>query len=295
MREKLKRLLSPPPWATLLVVTLAVLLLCLTLSRDEKSFLTYFSYAFSTFALVIGTGEFAHLCRSLNTAYRRSRFAREIRKHDVVARYLDDPIFRTKWSLYFGTLINMLYVFVKLFSGLLFHSEWLVLFALYYAVLTVLRLSLINYIRRHPKGENLPGEYRRYRLIGILLLLMNVVLSMIVVRMIRNNEAYEYPGVLIYAMAAYTFYLVIVSIINVFRFRQHGSPVYSAVKIVNLTAAIVAMLSLAAAMISRFGAADDQFRMWMLGTSGLIASVIIVLMSASMVLKANRKLKRLQD
>ncbi len=294
MREKLKYFLSPPPWITVAVVVLAVLLLCLSFAQETHSFLSYFSYLFSAYALVIGIKGFAHLCRSLNAAYRRSRFAREIRKYDVVARYLDDPIFRTKWGLYFGTLINLLYVFVKLFSGLLFHSEWLVLFALYYAVLTVLRLSLVNYVRRHPKGENLAGEYRRYRLVGILLLLMNLVLSMIVARMIRNNESYEYPGVLIYAMAAYTFYLITVSIINVFRFRRHGSPVYSAVKIVNLTAAIVAMLSLAAAMISRFGG-NDLFRLRMLGTSGLAASITIVLMSAFMIIHATRQLKLLQD
>ena len=33
-----------------------------------------------------------------------------------------------------------------------------------------LRVSPVNYVRRHVIGEDIPTEYRRYRWIGILLL-----------------------------------------------------------------------------------------------------------------------------
>ena len=111
-------------------------------------------------------------------------------------------------------------------------------------------------------------------------------------RMIGKNDAYDYPGVLIYAMAAYTFYAVILSIVGLIRFRRHGSPVLSGIKVVNFTAALTALLSLEATMLQRFSDADsDVFRARMLGISGLVASLILLSLSAYMIVHASRHLR----
>ena len=160
-------------------------------------------------------------------------------------------------------------------------------------MLTVLRVSLVNYVRQNEVLHNLNAEYRRSRLVGILLMPMNLVLSIIVTRMIAFNETYSYPGVLIYGMAAYVFYSVILAVVNVFRFRRHGSPVLSAIKVVSLTAALVALLSLEAAMLAQFSDGEDGiFRGKMLGISGLVICMIILGMSAYMIIHATIELKK---
>lgn len=221
---------------------------------------------------------------------------RTLHRSERAARYLDDPLFRAEINLYFGTAVNALYIFIKFFTGVVLRSGWLIAFALYYVVLTVLRASLVNYVRQHEMKRDVRAEYRRYRLVGILLLGLNVVLSGIISRMIAHNDAYDYPGILIYAMAAYTFYAVILSVIALVRFRKHGSPILSAIKVVNLTAALVALLSLEAAMLQRFGDADDSyFRGMMIGLSGLGVSLILLSMSIYMILHASRKLKQMGE
>ena len=221
---------------------------------------------------------------------KRNRFA--LRGNPHVARYVEDPIHRTKLNLYLSVVVNIAYIFIKLITGILYRSEWLIVFALYYVVLTGLRMSLVKYIRRSEIKSDPVAEYRRLRLTGVLLLPMTIALSMIVARMIGHNESAEYPGLLIYGMAAYVFYAVVLASINVFRFRKHGSPVLSAVKVVNLTAALVALLGLEAAMLSRFGDGDaSSFRPTMLGISGLVVSVIILGMSAYMIIRASYKLR----
>ena len=66
----------------------------------------------------------------------------------------------------------------------------------------------------------------------------------------------------------------------------------SAIKVVSLTAAMVAMLSLEAAMLAQFGADDDPtFRGTMLGVSGLVVSLIILGMAVYMIVNANKKMK----
>lgn len=67
----------------------------------------------------------------------------------------------------------------------------------------------------------------------------------------------------------------------------------SAIKVVNLTAALVALLSLEATMLQRFGEPDDGvFRGTMIGISGLAASLILLIMSIYMIVQASKKLKQ---
>ena len=287
---------SLPALPTLLIVSVAATLLIHTLRADEHDALAYFSYLLSTYALIIGVTGLARLFRAVGTRLRSSRLMQKLHENARLARYLDDPLFRAKINLYFGTAVNALYIFIKFFTGVALRSGWLIAFALYYTVLTILRASLVNYVRQHEMKHDLRAEYRRYRLVGILLLGLNVVLSGIIARMIANNDAYDYPGILIYAMAAYTFYAVILSIVGLIRFRRHGSPILSAIKVVNLTAAMVALLSLEATMLQRFGGSDDSlFRGTMIGISGLVASLILLGMSVYMIVHASGKLKQMGE
>lgn len=220
------------------------------------------------------------------------RSFRGLRKNDRVVHYLDDPIYRTKLNLYAATTLNLIYAITKLLSGILYRSDWLVAFGLYFLVLTCLRLSLASYLRRKTLGTDLTAEFRRIRLTGILLMLMNLVLIVIVIRMIAHNESNEYAGVLIYAMAAYAFYAVIFAVMNILRARGHESPVYYAVRVVDLTAAMTAMLSLTAALIARFGE-NGPFRRTMLAICGAAVCSIILWMSISLICRSTKQLHAL--
>ena len=146
-------------------------------------------------------------------------------------------------------------------------------------VLTPLRASLVQYVRRHKPSEDLASEYRRSRFVGIMLLSMNLALVMIVERMVGHHESHDYPGALIYAMAAYAFYAVILSIVQVNRFRKQGSPVITAVKVVNL---------------ARFGdPAAPLFRAKMIGITGFVICLLVVLLSMLMSIRASKELNRI--
>ena len=287
---------SLPALPTLLIVVISSTLLIAAFTRDLGPVLTYFSYLLSAYALVVGISGLIRFIPWVSQAVPNTRLMRTLHRNAHAARYLDDPLFRAEINLYLGTAVNALYIFIKFFTGVALRSGWLIAFALYYVVLTVLRASLVNYVRQHEMKRDLRAEYRRYRLVGILLLGLNVVLSGIISRMIAHNDAYDYPGILIYAMAAYTFYAVILSVIALVRFRRHGSPILSAIKVVNLTAALVALLSLEATMLQRFGKPDDGvFRGTMIGISGLAASLILLSMSIIMIVRASNNLKQMGE
>ena len=97
-----------------------------------------------------------------------------LHEKEHLSRFLEDSVYRTKIILYFSVAVNALYIAIKLISGIYYRSGWLIVFALYYMVLTALRTTLVYYLHRHRIGEEPSAEFRRYRWIGILLLVMNL-------------------------------------------------------------------------------------------------------------------------
>ena len=157
-----------------------------------------------------------------------------------------------------------------------------------------MRSSLLHYTRRQGLGKDMTSEWKRYRLCGIILLCMNQALIGIIVLVVHQNSGFEYPGLLIYAMALYAFYAAITAVVNVVKFRKYGSPIMSSAKVINLTAALVSMLSLETAMIAQFGTGDDaSFRQIMSACTGAGVSMIVVGMAVYMIIRSTKILKQI--
>lgn len=58
-------------------------------------------------------------------------------------RYVEDVKFRTEISLGIGFTINLLYIVMKMVSGIYYRSTWFVALAVYYTLLAVMRLLLL--------------------------------------------------------------------------------------------------------------------------------------------------------
>lgn len=219
-----------------------------------------------------------------------------IKAHPLGGRFVSDAKFRTEVSLYQGFAINLLYIAIKMASGIYYRSLWFISLAVYYILLAVMRFLLLH--RRSRENDLLlqKVELHRYRLCGVALLFMNVALAGIVAFMVHQNQGYNYPGMLIYAMAAYSFYAVIIAVVNVIKFRKHGSPILSAAKVINLIAAIVSILSLETAMLSHFGNEDDPlFRKKMIGYTGSGVCILVLGIAVLMIVKSSKQIKRLKN
>lgn len=98
---------------------------------------------------------------------------------------------------------------------------------------------------------------------------------------------------LIFVMAAYTFYAVIMAVVNLIKFRKRGSPVLSAAKVISLAAALVSMLALETAMLSQFGQKEDpMFRQVMTAFTGAGVCIIILVVAVFMIVWSTRQLKQ---
>lgn len=293
--KKLKKLFCLPPVFTLLIsVPSYGLVIYALVDKDVDPAIAYISYFLSAYALIISITGITGIVRFIRQGIDKHPLVRKALGIPLVSRYLREDMFRAETGLYQGFFINLLYAGIKMFSGILYRSVWFVTLAVYYIFLAVMRASLLHYMRK--TGKNKISEWKRYRLCGIILLFMNIALTGIIILVIHQNSGFEYPGMLIYVMAMYAFYATITAVRNVVKFRRYGSPVLSAAKVINLTAALVSMLSLETAMLTQFGAADDpMFRQIMTASTGAGISIIVLGMAVFMIVWSTKQLKHLKQ
>ena len=281
-----KTLLFPPLAVVLLLVPLSCgLLVYVFASGQEDTALAYAAYALSAYALVLA-------CAAVP---RVLRLGGQLRQNALVDRVVSDYAYRTHLMLRIGLLLNLGFAAFKLCTGVIFASYWLIALGVYYALLAMIRFFLLR--RQGEAGAaavDLAAQYRAYRLTGVLLLGLGVVMSAIIFQVVRDNRTYSYPGSIIYAFGAYAFYKIIMAAVNLIRRRGRDTPLFAAARCLNLATAIVSVFSLQTALLSAFGTEEPVFRLVANAASGTAVCAAILLMAMVMIRRGNRSLRSLR-
>ena len=285
-----KKLLYPPVWLLIILTAVSAGGLTLVFVKGwERTAFAYGLYALAFYTLCA-------LCLFLLTVFPRrcAQLRRRLYGYPLTRRYLTNSAFRDKVSLELALAISLLYMVVNLWFWYQSHSWWFVVLAAYYLILATIRLLLTRYVRN--EGKSLSAQWRCARSCAYILLLVNLCLSGAVLMILYRQRGYDYPGVLIYVMALYTFYSTTHAVVDLVRCRRLVSPVMSAAKVVGLSAALVSMLNLETAMFAQFGrdmSVEDRNLMIMLTGAGI--SMVIVTLSVALIVDATRALRGEKD
>lgn len=223
-------------------------------------------------------------------------FKRFKQENKYIKRWQSDARLRIKISLY-GTLVwNAAYAAFQLGLGIKHHTFWFYSLAGYYIALGTMRFFLVRHARRYDAGEKMREELIKYRACGIVFLIMNLTLTIMIFFMVYWNRTFIHHEITTIAMAAYTFGSLSMAIVNVIKYRQFGSPVYSASRAISLAAASVSMLTLESTMLTTFGSESTSLatRRLFLALSGGAISLFIITMAIAMIVQSTKKL-RLQN
>lgn len=291
-KKLFKKLLFPPVWLMIIFTVISTAaLIFIFLKGLEESAVAYVSYVIAFYTLSVVCIFF-----SMVLPKRFKEIKQKVYASPIGRRYMTDAVFRTHISLYTSFGINLLYVGINALSFILYRSVWFTVLAFYYAILAVMRFLLVRYVRKVGIGKNRLGELKRAILCSSILLSLNFALSGAVLMMLYQNKGYNYHGVLIYIMAGYAFYITTHAIVDLIKYRKHGSPVMTTTKIIALSAALVSMLNLETAMFSQFGADMDPQNKWlMIALTGAGVSISVVTMSVCMIVKSLREIKALEN
>ena len=284
-----KKLLFPPVWLmVVLVIVSAVALALIFVKGMEARIPAYIVYVLAFYTLTVVT-----IFCALVLPKQYGTIKQKIYDHPLGNRYMTDSIFRTNISLSVSFVISMLYVGINLWSWHMLESYWFMVLAVYYSIMAVMRFLLVRYVRIQRIGTSMLGEWKRSRICAYILLLINLSLSGAVLMILYQHRGYDYPGMMIYVMAMYTFYSTIHAILDIIKYRKLGSPIMSTAKIVSLSAALVSMLNLETAMFAQFGGEMSQENQQIfIILTGAGISITVVTLSVILIAKATKEIRR---
>lgn len=182
---------------------------------------------------------------------------------------------------------SLAYGVFKLALGLYIPSSWLILMALYYFALSFTRFHIV---RHYTDGWTLCSS------VGFRLLILNLFASAIISFVVVTSHTISYPEFAIYAIAAWTFYLVISSTVSTVKSWKRKQPSLVSASATKLSGALVSLFILQNAMITTFGD-DPTFRKTMGSILGFSVVVLILFFAIVLIVGGKRMLdgKALQN
>ena len=283
--DVLIKLLHPPKWVLLTLPPIVFATLTCVLLNGKNSMPAYMIYCMSAYCLTIWILPLPQLFRKA-----KANMMRRLTGAVFAGKYIGDLAFRGSVSIYQGMIVNFFYVVFRILIGIRYASVWFLTIAIYYFLLGILRLSLILSDRNRKRKT----ELRCYRRTAWLLFLLNIPMGGMIVLMVLTDSGFSYPGYVIYLSALYTFYTMILAIVNLVKYRKLGSPILSAAKILNLIAALMSLLGLQTAMITQFSPGEESFRSIMNAVTGGGVWCSVILIAVTMLLRS-RKMKEVKS
>lgn len=281
-----------------LLLYLATLISCILSVAESVS--GYFPFAIEIIIYVVAAVSLAAACFYLVQDIQRGMKGivnPVIEGNALVNRVYSDYRYRTVLFTFFSFLLNLFYAVSNGIYGVINQSPWMGTFSAYYIFLSLMRYGIIQYDRKLAKeeaGRDLRlQEIKVYRNTGILLSLITIALGGAVILLVNQEGGKSYYGYMIFAVAMYTFYKAIISIVNIMRARKMKSPLLVTIRNIGYADALVSVLSLQNAMFGAFGEDSNVEPTLMNGITGVCVCVMILAIGIYMICSAGRQRKRI--
>ena len=212
----------------------------------------------------------------------------------------EDYGFRTVIFAIGSFCMSIAFGFFNGYMGIAYASIFNGALAMYYIVLALVRGGVLVH---HGKGAKKDDTYHEkddekrakiYRNVGILILVLSIALSGIIAQMIFDDRHFSYPGWTVFAFAAYAFFKITMSIINLFKARKHDDMTVKAIRNVNLTDAMVSILALQTALLHAFGTEGIDISLYNTLT-GCVVSAGTYAIGIIMIVTGAKALKKIKN
>lgn len=291
-KEIRKKLIFPPMWLIILLTIIStVALVEIFVNGWDMSSFANVIYVLSFYTLAV----ICIACWKILPHYYKA-VRSKLQENKYIDRYMTDAVFKSNVGLYCSLAINLIYVVVNAVSGYVYQTYWFGIFAVYYAIIAMMRFLLVKYVMKHSIGNNHFGELKRARFCAYILMTVNLALSGAVLMMVYFDRGFSYQGFLIYVIAMYTFYITATAIIDMVKYRKYKSPILSITKVIKLASALFSMLFLETAMFAQFGAeTPPETKRIMIMLTGAGISITVVAMAIYMIVKTSKEIKQYKN
>ena len=255
---------------------------CVALSLIEVTF-QCFPYAADMLFYMLAAVMLTVSCYYFIINIRRD--IREIIKPAIAAnRYTnmvaEDYRLRTILFAVPGMMSNIIFAVFNGVVAVTSRSAWLGTLAAYYILLSLMRSGVVTQEKRlsriRDEKERMRKELRVYRRNSVMFLFLAVVLAGAAVLLVNSEGGKSYPGYAIYAVAAYTFYKIIMSTIQVLKVGKRKSPLLTITRRIGYIEACVSILTLQTAMFASFASGQEDFMLLMNAATGAVVCMMVL-------------------
>lgn len=211
-----------------------------------------------------------------------------LQNHKFTNKLLEDYGYRTIVFAVFSFILNIAFISLILVMAIMSKTAWYFTITVYYIVLAFMKGNVFYSKRKHDTEIK---QARALRFSGIMFVVMTIVFSGVMVLIYKANHYFEYAGILIYAVAAFTFYKLTLAIFNIFKARKQNDLYIENIRNINLASALISIIILQVAMFQAF--APEQNLGYANALTGAGVSVVILILGVLMINKANKRLKEL--
>lgn len=219
-----------------------------------------------------------------------------IKRNPLGEKFFDDYTFRIILSTMPTFIINVAYTVYNGVLGVMHQSEWFITMAVYYSLLGIMRYHAVHTGRIISRMEDQSlvkkKELSVIKTEGILLLLLNLTLSGVVLLTIVQDTAKRYSEIMVITIAAYTFYKIITSVINMIKVRKLQSPILITIRNISVADALVSVLTLQMTMLASFQGRSTLNINQMNAMTGMAACILISLLGISMIYYSYKRNKK---
>lgn len=229
-------------------------------------------------AVALATGGW-QLFRDVRFLIRKIVIPR-LRENVYVMRLAEDYRFRTFVFSTPGLVSNVIFAVFNGISGIWYHSAWMGSLSAYYMLLSAMRINAVRKERSigkmHNKGQQKELEMTIYRRSSISFIFLAVVLMGMVVLLEARQGGKHYGGTLIYAVATYAFYKIIMAVRHMFKASKQDSPLLMTVRKIGYIDAWTSILTLQSAMFASFAKTEEFLPQIMNGIMGTVVCIMVL-------------------
>lgn len=183
--------------------------------------------------------------------------------NELIYKYRTNQKFNLTVRFTFSLFINSSYGVLKLLYALFFNSFWHGLLGFYYLFIAIIR-SLLLYALKQNKTVHYASN---------VLIALNMLLIIIISQIIIVGHTYTYPGYMIYGIALFVFYRVVMGIYNLFK-SKNASYIIRSCRYIDIIVASVSIFNLQVALLERFNPTNPLGPL-MNALTGVLVCIII--------------------
>lgn len=186
-------------------------------------------------------------------------------------------------------LMNAIYSSFHILMGFQISSKWMITIGIYYIILCFSRILSMIF-----KYENKEQKYPFYRrVIGGMMFLLSLTFQISLYLAMLYDEVHAYETTIMISMASYTFYKIIMAIMNMKKAIQKKDFWHTLIRNISFADALASIMSLQMSMYHTFSQGNLEGIQAMNAGTGICICLSLYGLSISLILNKNRgKLER---